>query len=98
MDVECTPGMRRCQIRRSFFTLLRTQTVTVTQHAPEERDVGETEGRSPAVLTRAQRAHWRLSWKMRLARNARSASAPSIEVTVFGLPSAFAAFLGLSAA
>ncbi|SRR6266851_8443657 len=34
----------RCQIRRSFLTLLRTQTVTVTQRAPEDRNVEETEG------------------------------------------------------
>ncbi len=48
----------RCQIRRSFLTLLRTQAVTVTQRAPEDRNVEETEGRTPAVLTRAQRARF----------------------------------------
>jgi hypothetical protein len=49
----------RCQIRRSFLTLLRTQTVTVTQCTPEDRNVEGTEGKTPAVLTRAQLAHWR---------------------------------------
>src|SRR5258708_30840578 len=50
----------------------------------------ETEGRTPAVLTRAQRAHWRLSWTQRLARNACGASAPALTITVHKLPSAFA--------
>ncbi len=86
----------RCQIRRSFLTLLRTQTVTVTQCAPQDRNVEETEGRTPAVLTRAQRAHWRLGWAQRLARNARSASAPALTITVHGLPSAFAQHFGCS--
>ena len=84
----------RCQIRRSFFTLLRTQTVTVTQGAPP--GTRETEGRTSAVSTRAQRAHWRLSWAQRLARNARGSSAPALTITVHGLPSAFAQHVGCS--
>ena len=39
--------------------------------------------------------HWRLSWTERLARNARSPAAVCVNIMVFGLPSAFAAFLGL---
>ena len=47
-------------------------------------------------LTRRQRAHWRLSWAERQARNARARTAPGVEITLFGLPSPFATFLGLS--
>ena len=49
---------------------------------------------SPARhLSRAERAHWRLSWAERLARNARTV--PCVDITVFGVPQPFAVFLGL---
>jgi hypothetical protein len=44
-------------------------------------------------LSRAKRAHWRLSWAARLACNARGHSAPCVDITLFGVPSAL---LGLS--
>jgi hypothetical protein len=46
------------------------------------------------VFTRAQRAHWRLSWDQRLARNARSPDAPTLTVTLHGLPASFAHAFG----
>ncbi len=48
------------------------------------------------ILSRAQRAHTRLSWQMRLARNARSTAAGQVTIKLFGVPPAFAAFLGLA--
>jgi hypothetical protein len=42
------------------------------------------------VITRAERAHWRLSWEQRLARNARHPTAPSLTITIHGLPASFA--------
>ena len=82
----------RCQLRRHWFSLLRTQTVLLTfgsvQHVP-----GEVVP-LPDVLTRAQRAHWRLSWEQRLARNARLPTTPSLEVTIHGLPVSFAHVFG----
>src|SRR6266446_5497909 len=45
--------------------------------------------------TRAQRAHWRLSWNERLARNARPSTAPLLKVTIHGLPATFANAFGL---
>jgi hypothetical protein len=87
----------RSQIRRRWLTLLRTQTVTVTQGARPGRDMGETECSPPEVVTRAQRAHWRLSWVQRLARNTRLSTAPPLRITVHGLPFAFAQQLGFSA-
>jgi len=46
------------------------------------------------VFTRAQRAHWRLSWDQRLARNARPSDAPPLIVTLSGLPATFAHSFG----
>jgi hypothetical protein len=49
-------------------------------------------------FSRAERAHWRLSWHQRLARNARLSSAPPVEITVYGLSPVFAQALGLRVA
>jgi len=51
---------------------------------------------SPPILSRARRAHYRLSFAERLARNARDATAARPTITLFGVPDTFAAFLGLS--
>jgi len=86
----------RCHLRRLWFSLLRTQTVLLTfgsvQHVAGE-DV-----HLPDVLTRAQRAHWRLSWEQRLARNARLPTTPPLEVTIHGLPVSFAHVFGFDVA
>ncbi len=52
----------------------------------------------PVPLSRAQRAHYRLSWQERLARNARAPTAAQITIKLFGIPGAFAVFLGLPTA
>ncbi len=82
----------RCQLRRRWFSLLRTQTILLT-FGPVQRVVA-VQSQAPNVQTRAQRAHWRLSWQQRLARNARSPTAPSLEVTIYGLPVSFAHAFG----
>jgi hypothetical protein len=46
------------------------------------------------VMTRAERAHWRLSWEQRLARNARPSNAPQLVITLHGLPTTFASIFG----
>lgn len=48
------------------------------------------------ILSRAQRAHYRLSWVERQVRNARGGSTPGVAMTLFGVPGEFAAFLGFS--
>jgi hypothetical protein len=53
---------------------------------------------SPAPLSRAQRAHYRLSFQERLARNARAPTAAQVTIKLFGIPETFAAFLGLPTA
>ena len=54
--------------------------------APEKKAV---------VLSRAQRAHYRLSWQERLTRNARAPGASHVRIKLFGVPDAFATSLGL---
>lgn len=49
----------------------------------------------PLPLSRAQRAHYRLSWQERLGRNARDPGASQITIKVFGVPDTIAGFLGL---
>jgi hypothetical protein len=83
---------QRCQIRRRWFQLLRTQAVLLAfgpVPSAEEEELHPSD-----VQTRAQRAHWRLSWKQRLARNARLSSAPPLSVTLHGLPISFAQAFG----
>lgn len=84
----------RCQTRRAWMALLRTQTVTVTI-LPAAALADPT---AIGPFTRRQRAHWRLSWTERLARNACSKRAPLVELHLFGIPTAFATSLGLAVA
>jgi len=51
---------------------------------------------SPPTISRAQRAHYRLSWDERLARNARTEAVERITLTLFGIPERLAIFLGLA--
>jgi hypothetical protein len=84
---------QRCQLRRQWVQLLQTQTVLMT-FGKAEMIAGEQE-HPPPISTRAQRAHWRLSWEERLARNARPSTAPSLEITLHGLPATFVQSFGL---
>ena len=82
------------RIRQQWLKRLRTETVHLTigplaEPSPEP---------SPLVLTRAQRAHWRLSWKERFARNARREAAPVISITLHGIPASFARMFALDIA
>jgi hypothetical protein len=76
--------------------LLRTQTVDLT-FGPVKREEQEEQKKAlpTEVQTRAQRAHYRLSWQQRMARNTRLFSAFPLEVTIHGLPVAFAQSIGL---
>jgi hypothetical protein len=82
----------RRQHRRACMLLLHGQRVDV--HLEQ---TSQMHPETPAPLfSRAQRAHYRLSWAERLARNARGCSAPGVAITLFGVPEGFAAFLGFS--
>jgi hypothetical protein len=81
----------RCQPRRAWIRWQRSHLVTV--QAPAVSPLVST----PSPLSRAQRAHWRMTWQQRLARNARPPSASPVKITVYGLATAFAQALGLRA-
>jgi hypothetical protein len=76
----------RCHIRRAWLKIIRSETI------------GLTSGTTPTqeVFTRAQRAHWRLSWDQRVTRNARLSDAPRLFVTLHGLPATFAQSFGFA--
>ena len=79
--------------RRACIHLLRHQRV----------EVQVTSGNaSPAValapLSRAERAHYRLSWAQRLARNARSQTGEQVTIRLFGVPKHVATSLGWAVA
>jgi hypothetical protein len=80
--------------RRACMQLLRHQRVEV--HLLPAGDA-QAPAR-PQVLSRAQRAHYRLPEAERLARNARAPTAGPVSLTLFGVPEHFATFLGLQAA
>jgi hypothetical protein len=80
----------RCSIRRTWLKGTRSQTICLDSSSPCSSSLVPAE----KALTRAERAHWRLSWTQRLARNARPADAPHLAVTLHGLPAAFASSFG----
>jgi hypothetical protein len=77
--------------RRACMQLLHSQRVEVML----EQATKASPPRSQVNLSRAQRAHFRLSWQERLARNARAPTVGRSTIMLFGMPDAFAAFLGL---
>ncbi len=84
----------RCRLRREWLKVIRSETVTFSWRTSEttERAAQTHE----AVLTRAARAHSRLSWQERLARNAFPANAPPLTVTLHGLPPTFVTSFGFA--
>jgi hypothetical protein len=79
----------RAQPRRAWMRWQRSHLVTV--QAPSVSPLVSP----PSVLSRALRAHWRMTWPQRLARNERPKSAPPVKITVYGLSPVFAQMLGL---
>jgi hypothetical protein len=77
--------------RRACLYLLRQQRVEI--------QVGAGNAGPPAIalapLSRAERAHTRLSWQERLARNERTSATQEVTIKLFGVPQAFALWLGL---
>jgi hypothetical protein len=80
--------------RRAFSTLTRHQQVEIRMPEP----LPPAHSASTGPLSRAERAHWRLCWAQRLARNAVTSTSPPISITLFGVPDAFARSLGLTGA
>jgi len=80
--------------RRACMHLVRHQRVEVQLGPPGKPPLASP----PPMLSRSKRAHYRLDWQERFARNARASGAPRISITLFGVPEDFAAFLGLKVA
>jgi hypothetical protein len=79
----------RRRYRRACMDLLRQQQVAVQI----ERE--PTPCSTPALLSRTQRAHYRLDWPERLARNARGPTASRVTIHLFGIPEDVARSLGM---
>jgi hypothetical protein len=77
--------------RRACIQLVRHQHLEMSLSPPA---VSPPSGE--VILSRAQRAHSRLSWQERLVRNARPPTAGSLTIKLFGIPAPFAASLGLT--
>jgi hypothetical protein len=82
----------RCGIRRTWIKIVRSQTICLESSSLLSSSPAQTPAEQ--ILTRAERAHWRLSWDQRLARNTRPADAPPLIVTLHGLPATFASSFG----
>ena len=70
--------------------LVRHQRIEVSMPPPAATSPGKAE----VILSRAQRAHSRLSWAERLARNARAPTASRVTIRLFGATFGFATSLG----
>jgi hypothetical protein len=80
--------------RRACMQLVRHQRIEV--NVPSSPAASPTN--ADVILSRAQRAHTRLSWETRLTRNARSTAAGQVTINLSGVPQSFAIFLGLATA
>jgi len=80
--------------RRACMQLVRHQRIEVSMPPPAAASSRKAE----VILSRAQRAHSRLSWAERLARNARIPTASPVTIKLFGVPEGFATSLGLARA
>jgi hypothetical protein len=81
-------------IRRTWFKVLRRQRVNVAEM--EATPIQPSPRTGPQVLTRAQRAHARLSWQERQARNRRTSSSAQFRITLFGVALHVADYLNLA--
>jgi hypothetical protein len=82
----------RRQHRRACIQLLRHQRVEVQV----EPSLPAVPTLPSAPLSRAQRAHYRLTFQERLARNARLSTAGQVTIRLCGVPEDFASTLGLT--
>jgi hypothetical protein len=80
--------------RRACIQLLRHQRVEVQVGPPTSPSLTA----KPLPFSRAQRAHSRLSWAERLARNARAETSGQVMIRLCGVPERFATLLGLASA
>jgi hypothetical protein len=82
----------RREHRRVCIQLVQHQRIEVNLSLP----AAALPAAADVILSRAQRAHSRLSWAERLARNARPPTAGRVTIKLFGVPEGFASLLGLA--
>jgi hypothetical protein len=80
--------------RRACIQLLRSQCVEIEIGPPPSASFTV----EPVPLSRAERAHYRLTWGERLARNARLKAAGQVTIKLCGVPQDFATTPGLAVA
>ncbi len=80
--------------RRAWMQLLRHQHIEVSLPPPAAAQPRTAD----VIFSRAQRAHYRLSWQERLARHARVSTSGQVTIRLFGVPESFAISLGLATA
>jgi len=83
----------RREHRRACMRLVRDQRIEVSLPPP----TAASPRTAVVILSRSQRAHARLSWAERLARNARIPTASQVTIRLFGVPENFAIAFGLAA-
>jgi hypothetical protein len=84
-------GERRAR-RRAWLRGLRSQQVTISRLPTPP----PAQSRGSPTLSRAQRAHRRLSWAERLSRNAARAQRPPVRIQLCGISAALAHTVGLA--
>lgn len=80
----------RCEIRRGWMRLMRAHLVEIEVLPDSPHSEADLEVVTAVILTRPQRAHWRMSWQERLARNAVTKPQPRWKLRLCGLPSVLA--------
>ncbi len=80
--------------RRACLQFVRHQRLEMSLSPPAAASPPITD----IILSRAQRGRYRLGFQERLARNARLSTAGPVTIRLFGVPTAFAASLGLATA
>jgi hypothetical protein len=93
--VWCDVGGRT--LRRTWFTRLRKQRVNVHESVtPPTQPFPPSSPTSPQLLTRARRAHTRLSWQERQACNRQTSTSMHFHITLFGVAPHVADYLNLA--
>jgi hypothetical protein len=85
----------RREHRRACLELVRHQRVEICL-LPTPPPAAPSPPNPDVILSRAQRAHTRLSWETRLARNARSTGSGLVSIKLFGIPEAVVESIGLT--
>jgi len=85
----------RREHRRACLQLVRNQRIEMCLPPPFP-PATPLPTNADVILSRAQRAHTRLSWETRLARNARDLSSGQLTIKLSGIPDDFARLLGLT--